>query len=90
MWFSVIKNADIRKICWLAYEYNGSSAIDLDFKVPVVKNQAEVFYHPNKNPNQAIFARLVTYNYKGNESDEAFYQFQFGYKFSIGSRTVKK
>ena len=76
---------------WFDYKsYNGSSAIDLDFKVPVVKNQAEVFYHPNKNPNQAIFARLVTYNYKGNESDEAFYQFQFGYKFSIGSRTVKK
>ncbi|MFT7898695.1 hypothetical protein VBY74_01810 [Tenacibaculum ascidiaceicola] len=76
---------------WFDYKsYNGSSTIDLDFKVPVVKNQAEVFYHPNKNPNQAIFARLVTYNYKGSESDEAFYQFQFGYKFSIGSRTVKK
>lgn len=76
---------------WFDYKnYNGSSAIDLDFKVPVVKNQAEVFYHPNKNPNQAIFARLVTYNYKGSESDEAFYQFQFGYKFSLGSRTIKK
>ncbi|WP_281979895.1 hypothetical protein [Tenacibaculum mesophilum] len=76
---------------WFDYKsYNGSSAIDLDFKVPVVKNQAEVFYHPNKNPNQAIFARLVTYNYKGSKSDEAFYQFQFGYKFSLGSRTVKK
>ncbi|MCG7503001.1 hypothetical protein MHM83_14110 [Tenacibaculum sp. Mcav3-52] len=76
---------------WFDYKnYNGSSTIDLDFKVPVVKNQAEVFYHPNKNPNQAIFARLVTYNYKGNTNDEAFYQFQFGYKFSIGSRTVKK
>ncbi|WP_156167019.1 hypothetical protein [Tenacibaculum mesophilum] len=76
---------------WFDYKnYNGSSTIDLDFKVPVVKNQAEVFYHPNKNPNQAIFARLVTYNYKGSESDEAFYQFQFGYKFSLGSRTVKK
>jgi hypothetical protein len=76
---------------WFDYKnYNGSSTIDLDFKVPVVKNQAEVFYHPNKNPNQAIFARLVTYNYKGSANDEAFYQFQFGYKFSIGSRTVKK
>lgn len=76
---------------WFDYKsYNGSSTIDLDFKVPVLKNQAEVFYHPNKNPNQAIFARLVTYNYKGSESDEAFYQFQFGYKFSLGSRTVKK
>ncbi|WP_425658248.1 hypothetical protein [Tenacibaculum ascidiaceicola] len=76
---------------WFDYKnYNGSNTIDLDFKVPVVKNQAEVFYHPNKNPNQAIFARLVTYNYKGSANDEAFYQFQFGYKFSIGSRTVKK
>ena len=76
---------------WFDYKnYNGSSTIDLDFRVPIMKNQAEVFYHPNKNPNQAIFARLVTYNYKGGERDEAFYQFQFGYKFSIGSRTVKK
>lgn len=57
--------------------------------VPIFKNESEVFYHPNKNPNQAIFARLNTYNYMGKSNDQSFFQFQFGYKFSIGSRTVR-
>ena len=41
-------------------------------------------------PNQAIFARLRTFNNSAPENNEAFYQFQFGYKFSIGTRAVKK
>lgn len=57
--------------------------------IPVLLNQAEVFYHPSEDPNQAIFMRLKIFNYSGTENDNAFYQFQFGYKFSIGSRRVK-
>lgn len=76
-------------ISW--YDYKNSNTLDiLNKKIPVLKAQAEIFYHPTKSPNQAIFARLTTYNYMGTENDQAFYQFQFGYKFSIGSRTVKK
>lgn len=56
--------------------------------IPVFRNEAEVFYHPNGNPNQAIFARLITYNYLGSSNNQAFYQFQFGYKFAIGNRTA--
>lgn len=77
-------------ILWFDYENFNTSGINTNFGVPVFSNQAEIFYHPNKNPNQAIFVRLGTFNYKGKNSNEAFYQFQFGYKFSIGSRTVKK
>jgi hypothetical protein len=56
--------------------------------IPIFRNEAEVFYHPNGNPNQAIFARLITYNYLGSSNNQAFYQFQFGYKFAIGNRSV--
>ncbi|MDP2542133.1 hypothetical protein [Tenacibaculum discolor] len=81
------------KISIQEFDYRNHNNLDnviLDFKVPVMKNEAEVFYHPNKNPNQAIFVRLITFNHLGGESNASFYQFQFGYKFSIGSRTVKK
>ncbi|SFT91961.1 hypothetical protein SAMN05421857_4113 [Chryseobacterium formosense] len=56
--------------------------------IPIFRNEVEVFYHPNGSPNQAIFARLITYNYLGSSNNQAFYQFQFGYKFAIGNRTV--
>ncbi len=73
------------------YDYKNSNTFtDLDIKVPVLKTHTEVFYHPTKSPNQAIFLRLATYNYKGSDNNQAFYQFQFGYKFSIGSRTITK
>lgn len=71
------------------YKNSNTTAI-LQNKIPVIKGQAEVFYHPTKSPNQAVFARLSAYNHMGKGNNQAFYQFQFGYKFSIGSRTVKK
>jgi len=66
--------------------YNDYPELDLNIRIPVLKNEAEIFYHPNGNPNQAIFARLITYKERSN--NHAFYQFQFGYKFAIGNRTV--
>ncbi|UMQ44012.1 DUF4047 domain-containing protein [Chryseobacterium sp. Y16C] len=78
-------------------DFNGEAKLEDENKksklpswIPVVKHEAEIFYHPNGNPNQAIFTRLITYNDAGNSYNQAFYQFQFGYKFSIGSRTVKQ
>lgn len=74
---------------WFDYKnFNSIPNLIIQDKVPVFKNEAEIFYHPSKNPNQAIFVRLITYNYSGSSNDEAFYQFQFGYKFSLGSRTT--
>jgi len=79
------------ELSWFNYHnFNDYEDIKTDFVVPVFKHQAEVFYHPNGNPNSAIFVRLVTHNYTGPEIDEAFYQFQFGYKFAIGNRAVNK
>lgn len=73
------------------YDYKNSNTTEiLRNIIPVVRGQAEVFYHPTKSPNQAVFTRLSTFNHVGKDNNQAFYQFQFGYKFSIGSRTVKK
>lgn len=57
--------------------------------IPAFRNEAEVYYHPNGGPNQAIFARLIAFNHQGS-NPSSFYQFQFGYKFAIGNRVVNK
>lgn len=74
---------------WFDFQnFNTYQNIMLPPIIPIFRNEAEVFYHPNGSPNQAIFARLITYNYLGKTNDQSFYQFQFGYKFAIGNRTV--
>lgn len=69
---------------------NVTNTVNTNINIPVLNNQAEIFYHPTESSNQAIFMRLGVYNYMGDSSNNAFYQFQFGYKFSIGSRTITK
>lgn len=56
----------------------------------VLKNEAEVYYYPNKTKQQSIFLRLKTFNDIIKEKNEAFYQLQFGYRFSIGVSKVKQ
>ncbi len=74
---------------WFDYEnFNTTTTVGTDFNVSVLENQAEIFYHPTDSPNQAIFMRLGIFNYMGGTNNNAFYQFQFGYKFSIGSRKI--
>lgn len=73
------------------YEYNNFNKLPEDyFNMPgnywVRSAEAEVFYHPNEQKDSAIFIRLRTFNTANTANDEAFYQFQFGYKFSIGNR----
>lgn len=53
----------------------------------VFNNQAEIFYHPSDDKNQSIFLKLKTVKELG-EAD-AFFQLQFGYRFSIGIANVK-
>lgn len=80
------------KVEFSYFDYKNFNTFDdliLPHLVRTFKNEAEVFYFPNGNPNQAIFTRLITYNHSGQANNEAFYQFQFGYKFAVGSRAVK-
>ncbi|MEO8254789.1 MAG: hypothetical protein ABI554_10440 [Flavobacterium sp.] len=53
----------------------------------VLRNEAEIFYYPGKEKTQSIFLKLKTFNNLSNS--EAFYQLQFGYRFSIGISDVK-
>lgn len=79
------------ELSWFDFKnFNNYDKISTDFNIPAFKNEAEIFYHPNGNPTSAIFTRLITYNYKGSTNNQAFYQFQFGYKFAIGNKTVNK
>lgn len=74
------------------YDYKNNNTINMltmpDRLLPVYRNQAEVYYHPANKPNSALFVRLITYNNSSSKNNEAFYQFQVGYKFSIGTRTI--
>lgn len=56
----------------------------------VFKNEAEVYYYPNKTKQQSIFLRLKTFNDMTKGNNEAFYQLQFGYRFSIGVSKIKQ
>ena len=56
----------------------------------VLKNEAEVYYYPNKTKQQSIFLCLKTFNNMTKGNDEAFYQLQFGYRFSIGVSKIKQ
>lgn len=77
-------------LSWLDYKnFNEVDIVELPGVIPIFSNQAEIFYHPTQNPNQAIFMRLSTFNYMSDENNNAFFQFQFGYKLSIGSKVNK-
>lgn len=77
------------ELSWYDYKnFNDDDNFLPPAEIPIFRNEAEVFYHPNKNPNQAIFTRLVSFNYAGSANNQSFYQFQFGYRFAIGARTV--
>lgn len=56
----------------------------------VFKNEAEVYYFPNKSKEQAIFLRFKTFNNSTKNNSEAFYQLQFGYRFAIGVSKLKQ
>jgi hypothetical protein len=56
----------------------------------VFKNEAEIYFHPAKEKQQAIFLRLKTFNNSTKNNSEAFYQLQFGYRFAIGVSKLKQ
>jgi hypothetical protein len=59
-------------------ELNTLDFIENPDDFPVFRNEAEIFYHPADNENQAIFLRLNTFNNSSGGNREAFYQLQFG------------
>ncbi|MHC0447893.1 hypothetical protein ACWA1F_20975 [Flavobacterium sp. 3-218] len=68
-------------------DYNNIPELELPRAYSVFRNEAEIFYHPDSDKKQAIFLRLKTFNNTTNH--DAFYQLQFGYRFSIGISEVK-
>jgi len=56
----------------------------------VFKNEAEIYYNPAGSKQSSIFLRLKTFNNSKGGNDEAFYQLQFGYRFSIGVNKLQQ
>jgi hypothetical protein len=76
---------------WYDYKNFNENFMDvLPEKFRVFSNEFEIFYFPQGNQNQSIFLRLRTFNNSEPKNDEAFYQFQFGYRFAIGTKSIKK
>ncbi|KAB8152517.1 hypothetical protein EZY14_014010 [Kordia sp. TARA_039_SRF] len=49
---------------------------------------AEIFYYPNNNKSQSVFLRMRSIHDLGSSKD-AFFQLQFGYRFTLGLGAVK-
>lgn len=74
---------------WLKYNpINRSEKIINPNNFNILRNEAEIFYYPGESKNQSIFTRLRTF-YNGSDDKDSFFQFQFGYRFSIGTGNVK-
>jgi hypothetical protein len=70
-------------------EFNNYSFLNNLGDFWVFRNEAEIFYHPKEKENQSIFLRLSTFNNAASGNNEAFFQLQFGYRFSVGLNKVK-
>ncbi|MCY1479070.1 hypothetical protein D3C87_298260 [compost metagenome] len=71
--------------------YNHMNKIDLmenPKNIWVFRNEAEIFYYPGTTKKQSIFLRLRTFM-DVSDSEDSFFQLQFGYRFSIGLGSVK-
>ncbi|MCC9066213.1 hypothetical protein [Flavobacterium piscisymbiosum] len=74
--------------------YNSKSFNEIDGIINpqsflVFQNKAEVYFFPGETKQQAIFLRFKTFNNSEKDNNEAFYQLQFGYRFSIGIGKIK-
>ncbi len=78
---------------WTNYDTKGLNTIagiENPSHFVVFKNEAEVYYSPYDNKKQSIFLRFRSFNDATPNIDDAFYQLQFGYRFSIGTNKLKQ
>ncbi|PKW20411.1 hypothetical protein [Flavobacterium lindanitolerans] len=71
--------------------YNHMNKIDFmenPKNIWVFRNEAEIFYYPGESKKQSVFLRLRTFM-DVSDSEDSFFQLQFGYRFSIGLGSVK-
>ncbi len=86
--FGFIYSAELTN--YNANSFNAIEGIVNPNRFWVFKNEAEVYYFPNKTKEQAIFLRFKTFNNSTKHNNEAFYQLQFGYRFAIGVSKLKQ
>lgn len=55
----------------------------------VFRNESEIAYHTGAQGNNSIFVRLKVFDNKNPNVNSNFFQFQFGYKFSLGLQKIQ-
>ncbi|WP_347922844.1 hypothetical protein [Pontimicrobium sp. SW4] len=69
---------------------NYNQIIDMQKHLLAFKLESEISYFPASSKTSAIFLRLKVFNDIDRQRDSNFFQFQFGYKFSVGLNAIKK
>lgn len=85
--FGFIYSADFTQ--YNSRNFNDIEGVENPKNFWVFQNKAEIYYFPGETRNQSIFLRFKTFNDSTKGNDDAFYQLQFGYKFSIGLGKIK-
>lgn len=69
---------------WVKFNHlNRIDNLDMVQNFWTFRNQAEIFYFPGKSKQQSIFLRMRSY-LNTTDSEDSFFQLQFGYRFAIG------
>lgn len=68
-------------------EYEKDNLIEPE-KLETKAVNAEIFYYPNNNKSQSIFLRMRSIH-DLSSNKEAFFQLQFGYRFTLGLGAIK-
>ena len=69
--------------------YNNIEGISDAENFWVLRNEAEISYYPSNAKKNAIFVRLKVFDDFDDKEGSNFFQFQFGYRFTVGVKSVK-
>jgi len=69
--------------------YNNIEGLDDPDSFWVFRNEFEVSYFPSKKKNNSIFMRMRVFDNQDFQEGSNFFQWQFGYRFTIGMGKLK-
>ena len=70
--------------------FNNIDGIDDSENFWVLRNEAEISYYPSTAKKNAIFVRLKVFDDFDDKEGSNFFQFQFGYRFTVGVNNIKR
>lgn len=70
-------------------DYNNIPRLEDPEPFLVLRTEAEVSYYPSKKRSNAVFMRMRVFDNQDSEVGSNFFQWQLGYRFSIGAGKIK-